>query len=205
MKYFFILLSSLLFILTSCGQSDPNKQVDEGKVEDNFYSSEEIGWEMEIPKGWTVIDKEKTKAANERGMKAIEETLDSKVDFSNLKNLISFRKNKFNIFQSTSEPFELEYDGEWEEHSILLKELIYNTYLNQGIKVDSSATTVENIDGLDFQKSIFTIYSPTGEVILNQIMYTRHINGFDFGVNINYNNREDREEMLRVFMNSKFK
>ncbi len=100
---------------------------------------------MEIPKGWTVIDKEKNQGNEWKGLKAIEETIDGQVDYSGLKNLISFQKNQFNIFKSTSEPFELEYEGEWEENNAALKEIIYTTYLNQGIKTDSSATTVEKL------------------------------------------------------------
>lgn len=195
----------LIITLTSCGQTDPNKNIDEGKVEGNTYKSQEIGWTIEMPKGWAVIDKNKTKETNEKGLKALEETVEGEIDYSRLKNLISFQKNQFNIFQSTSEPFELEYEGEWEENNSALKEIIYTTYLNQGMKADSSATTTEKIDGMEFQKYSFTIYSPKGEVILKQIMFSRLINGFDFGVNINYNNDKDRDELLKVFRNSKFK
>lgn len=204
-KILFTIIAGISLSLTSCGQVDPNKNIDEGKVEGNIYTSEEIGWTIEIPKGWTVVDKEKTKETNEKGLKALEETMDGEIDFSGLKNLISLQKDQFNIFQSTSESFELEYEGEWEENNAALKEIIYTTYLNQGMKADSSATTIEKIDGLEFQKYSFTIYSPKGEVILKQIMFSRLINGFDFGVNINYNNDKDRDELLKVFRNSKFK
>lgn len=128
-----------------------------------------------------------------------------KVDFTGLKNLLSLQKDKFNVFQSTSEPFDVEYEGQWEETNAAVKSIIYSTYEDQGIKADSSITTIEKIDGLDFYKYSFTIYSPDGEIILNQIMYGRLINGFDFGVNINYNNNKDRDELLKVFKNSKFK
>jgi hypothetical protein len=131
--------------------------------------------------------------------------MDAEIDYSGLKNLISLQKDLFNIFQSTSEPFKVEYEGEWEENSAALKEIIYLTYLDQGIKADSSATTTEVIDGLEFQKYSFTIYSPNGKLILGQIMYSRLINGFDFGVNINYNNDKYRDELLMAFRNSKFK
>jgi len=204
-KILFTIFTGIALSLTSCGQVDPNKNIDEGKVEGNVYTSEEIGWTIEIPKGWTVIDKEKTKETNEKGLKALEETMEGEIDYSGLKNLISLQKDQFNIFQSTSEPFKLEYEGEWEENNSALKEIIYTTYLNQGMKTDSSATTIEKIDGLDFHKYSFTIYSPKGEVILKQIMFSRLINGFDFGVNINYNNEKDRDELLKVFRNSKFK
>ncbi|QNR25128.1 hypothetical protein [Croceimicrobium hydrocarbonivorans] len=197
------ILTTLTFI--SCGQPDPNKQIDEGTVKDNTYTSEEIGWTIKIPDGWTVINQEQTQANNERGLNALEETLENEIDLSGLKNLIGFQKNQFNIFQSSSEPFELEYDGEWEENNAALKEVIYTTYLNQGMRADSSATTTEEIDGLEFQRFSFTIYSPKGEVIMKQTMYSRLINGFDFGVNLNYNNDEDKEIMLEAWKNSTFK
>ena len=197
------ILTILTFI--SCGQIDPNKQIDEGSVKENTYTSEEIGWTIKIPDGWTIISKEQTQANNEKGLKAMEETLESEIDYSGLKNLIGFQKNQFNIFQSTSEPFELEYNGEWEENNAALKEIIYTTYLNQGMRADSSATTTEKIDGLEVQKYSFTIYSPKGEAILKQTMYSRLINGFDFVVNLNYNNDEDKEIMLEAWENSTFK
>ena len=204
-KILFTIIAGISLSLTSCGQVDPNKNIDEGKVEGSFYTSQEIGWTIEIPEGWTVVDMEKTKETDEKARKAIEETMDGEIDLSAFKKLISFQKDQFNSLQSSSEPFELEYEGEWEENNAALKEIIYTTFLNQGIKSDSSATTIEKIDGLEFQKYSFTIYSPKGEVILKQIMFSRLINGFDFGVNINYTNDKDRDELLKVFRNSKFK
>jgi hypothetical protein len=204
-KILFTVVLSISLALASSGQVDPNKNIDEGKIEGNTYTSNEIGWKMEIPTGWAVVEKEKTKENNEKGLKALQETMDAEIDYSGLKNLISIQKDLFNIFQSTSEPFKVEYEGEWEENSAALKEIIYLTYLDQGIKADSSATTTEVIDGLEFQKYSFTIYSPNGKLILGQIMYSRLINGFDFGVNINYNNDKYRDELLMAFRNSKFK
>lgn len=205
MKKIIIAVTIVITSLVSCGKADPNQQVDEGIVKNNIYTSEEIGWSIEIPEDWTVIDKEQTKANNERGLKAIEETIDGKIDYSELRNLIGFQKNQFNLFQSTSEPFVEEYDGEWEENNDALKEIIYMTYINNGIKTDSSATTIEKINGLDFKKFSFTIYSPNDEVILEQIMYSRFIEGYDFSVNINYNNEKDKDVMMNAWKNSRFK
>jgi hypothetical protein len=204
-KILFTVIAGISLSLTSCGQVDPNKNIDEGKVEGSFYTSQEIGWTIEIPEGWTVVDIEKTKETEEKARKAVEETMNGEIDLSAFKKLISFQKDQFNCLQSSSEPFKLEYEGEWEENNAALKEIIYTTFLNQGVKSDSSATTIEKIDGLEFQKYSFTIYSPKGEVILKQIMFSRLINGFDFGVNINYTNDKDRDELLKVFRNSKFK
>jgi hypothetical protein len=35
-------------------------------------------------------------------------------------------------------------------------------------------------------------------------MYSRLINGYDFGANINYNNDDDKKIMVDAFKNSKF-
>lgn len=204
-KTLLIIVLGLTASWTSIGQVDPNKNIDEGKVEGNIYTSQEIGWTIEIPTGWTVMEKAKMKEMNEKGQKALEETIEGTIDYSGLKNLIAFQKNAFNIFQSSSEPFELEYEGEWEENNAAVKDLIYEAYLNQGIKVDSTATKIETIDGLDFHTYTFTIYDPKGNVILKQRMFSRLINGFDFGVNINYNNFRDGTELLNLFRKSKFK
>lgn len=195
----------ILFSITSFGQIDPNKQIDEGKFENDIYSSKEIGWTINIPKNWKIISKEQNKEYEKIGLDAMEKIADGEIDISGLKNLIGFQKNQFNMFQSTSEPFELEYQGEWEENNDELKDLIYNTYENQGIKVDSTTTKIIKVDGLDFQTYEFTIYSPKGNLILNQLMYSRLINGLDFGVNINYNNESDKNEMLNSWLNSKFR
>lgn len=203
MKTTFLITLTVL-VLTSCKPSDPNKSVEEGKVEGNIYTSEEIGWTMEIPQGWKVIDKEKSEEFQEQGKKALENNTDATVDLNELKMLISFQKDQFNIFQSTSEPFNLEYEGQWEENNAATKAIIYATYVNMGIQADSTATKTITIDGLDFQTYTFAIRDQEGNVIMTQTMYSRLINGFDFGVNINYNNEKDRDEMFKAFLNSKF-
>lgn len=190
--------------LSLCSCKEPAKKTDEGEIREQEYFSKEIGWTIEIPQGWTVNDLEKTKESADRGMKAIQESTNTEIDYSELKNLITFQKNQSNLFQSSSEPFKPEYEGEWEEHLQYVKALAYETYENRGIKADSSETTIEKINGLDFHTFSYTIYGPKDEVILKQILYSRLINGFDFGVNINYNNENDRDVMLKAFKNSKF-
>lgn len=201
-----IKLTILLFltVLFSC-KTDPNKQIDEGKITENTYHSEKIGWTMEIPKGWNITHKSDLDKRTKKGLDAISETAGAEIDASELKQLLNFQKNQFNIFQSTSEPFEVEYEGEWKENNAGLKELVYSTYVERGIRTDSTETKTIKIDGLEFQSYEFTIYSPNGDVILNQIMYSRLINGLVFGVNINYNNETDKQEMLDAWLNSRFK
>jgi hypothetical protein len=147
---------------------------------------------------------EETDKFQKKGEDLLQPMLEDDIDVSQLRNLLSFKKNRFNMFQSTSEPFEIEYEGEWEENNITLKELIQDTFTQQGIKVTSSDITTEIIDGLEFKVYSFILYGPDNKVILNQIMYSRWIDGFDFGININYNDEALKDEMLTAFKNSKF-
>ena len=196
---------AVISLLISCKEIDPNKQIDEGTIRNQLYFSEEIGWTIEIPENWKVISREQSEAYQEIGLDAMEETVDVEIDVTGLKNLIGFQKNRFNLFQSTSEPYKETYEGEWVEDNATLKKVIYQTYVDQGIKVDSTITKVISIDSLDFHYYELTIYGPDGKELLNQLMISRLINGFDFGVNINYNNQTDKGVMLNAWRNSKFK
>lgn len=203
MKLTTTILTFVLIIFASCGQVDPNKQIDEGKVNGRIYESKEIGWSIEIPKDWKIISKDKVETYDEKGKSAIEKSSGLEIDTKELKHLISFQKDQFNVFGSTSEPFKEEFPGEYQQNNKALNEVIFNAYKDQGMKVDTSSGK-EIIQGLEFNAFYTKIYTPDGKVMLNQILYSRLINGYDFGVNINYNNDQDKETMLNVFNKSKF-
>lgn len=202
-KYLIIHTSLLMFIL-SCSPNDTNNQVEEGHLENNVYKSNNIGWTIKIPYKWKVISSEQNNQTEKRGIEALENMVEGEIDVSEVKSLIGFQKDQFNIFQSSSQPFELEYEGEWEVSNAQLKKLVYQTYMSQGIQVDTSETEIVNVDGQDFHSYKFTLYGPKGDVILNQVVYCQLINGFDFAANINYNNESDKKVMLDAWLNSKF-
>lgn len=188
--------------LASCLPLDPNEEVDEGKVHGNTYTSQEIGWSMEIPSGYTIYSKEQMDQNYERGKEAFDD-MGVSYDARGLKHLISFHKDRFNGFRSTSEPFELSYEGEWEESGAALKEVLHTTFTNQGIALDT-ASSKARVGGLEFDVFHITLYGPEGQAIMNLEMYSCWINGYDFAVNINYNNPEDEEIITRAWMRSKF-
>ena len=205
MKFFTPSLLFLLVTITSCGQVDPNKQIDEGAVEDNQYTNENLGWTIDFPEGWAILSRKENEAFQERGKEAIEDAVGQEVDASDTNTLIGFKKDDFNIFQSSSQPYDPMVDGNWNANNNLLKKLIYNTYRQNGITVDSTATYTTTIDDLDFNTFEFTLSTPQGEVFLRQVLYARLINGYDFGVNINYNNETDKKELEAVWLQSKFR
>lgn len=199
----FNLVTVLVIAFFASCKSDPNKQIDEGKITENIYHSEEIGWTMEIPKGWSVTHRSELSKRTEKGLNAINETVGSDYDASELKQLLNFEKDRAHIFQSTSEPFDLEYEGEWEENSEGLKELIYEIYSTRDIKVDTSSSK-EIIDNLEFHVFHIKMYGPDGKVMLYQDMYGKLINGYDFGANLSYINDKEKNELMSAWKNSKF-
>jgi hypothetical protein len=198
--YILTILTLILFV--SC-KTDPNKQVDEGTVKENKYHSNEIGWTIEIPKGWNVTQRGESQKREDKGLKAINEANGIDYDASGLKQLISFQKDRLHIFAATSEKFELEYDGEYEEQKKMVKELLYNTYAENGIKIDTTSSK-EKIDNLEFDLFQITVYNPKGGIMLYQDLYCRYMNGLDFGVNLNYINDKEKKELMKVWKNSKF-
>lgn len=197
-----LVLSILTILLIACRPSEPAKIVEEGVFEQNVYSSAELGWSMKIPEGWTVMNTDKMEKIQQTGMQAVEEVA-GQVDDSGLKHLINFRKDQFNVFQSSSEPFQVNSLQEWYDNNQLLKDVIYQTYTNQGMIIDTSSNK-QKIDGLEFELFHIKVFRKDSTLILSQDMYSRFINGLDFGVNLSYNNLKDKEVMKNAWLNSKF-
>ena len=198
---FFILLS-----LFSCKQktnSTENTTTSHPEVQNNKYHSEEIGWTISIPENWEIVAKDQLENADKIGEHLIKENTNVEVDASQLKHLISFRKDELNIFAATAEPFEASYENEYAENNKLINMLIYNTFTNQGIQVDSSSG-MSKIGTQEFYQFTNKIYDPEGNLFLTQTLYSQQINGYDFAINLAYDNEEDKAVMLSALENSVF-
>ncbi|HWY99104.1 MAG TPA: hypothetical protein VNY36_08470 [Bacteroidia bacterium] len=190
-------------LLTACSHPDPNKQVDEGTVKGGTYHCNEIGWTIDIPNDWTITTKDKIDELDQKGKDAIEKTSNNSVDTSGLRHLINFQKDPFNMFSSTAQAFKEDSAGQYQQENKAIYALLYETFAAQGIKADT-ASGRETVQGMEFNTFKADIHGPNGDVIVHEMMYSRLINGYDFGVNINYNNDDDKKIMLDAFKNSKF-
>lgn len=190
---------SVSFIL-GCNSSSTKEE----KPTPETFTSKEIGWKVEIPTGYKLTSQTKMDADDEKGKEAIGKVYQGELKVDSLKHLISFMKNQFNSFDSTIESYEESKPGEYAENNVLIHKLIFDTYHKQGIKIDTSSTTI-NLKGHSFNAFYIKIFGPNGEVALNQIMYSKMIKGYDFGVNINYNNEEDKKVLVNAFMSSNFR
>ncbi len=202
-KTIYILLAFLIAVTFSCQEK---KKVDAGAIDEqnDTYYNEEVGWEISIPHGWKIMTVDHREAINEKGKQALESAMSNTVDVTGLKNLLGFQKDRTNIFNSTSQPFVEEYEGEWLENNKEVINIILEAYDQNGISASITNEGTEKIDGVEFQSYTISVSLPNNEK-LTQIMYSALINDLDFGVNINYTKQKHGEEMLSALRASKFK
>lgn len=205
MKSIYIFCSFLIIAsLSSCNKSNNRPYGNSDIIENNIFENKELGWKMRIPTNWKVTSKEEANKRVLEGYETIESSTGEDYDKSQFSNILAFEKDMFNTFSSTIEKYDTELHGDWKETNSKLKKVIYESYISQGIKVDSTATKTEIIDGVEFEYSEYTLYNENNQIAIRQIMYSQYLNGFDFGVNINFNNGSDRDLLLKHWRNSKF-
>jgi len=183
----------------------PRYEIEEGYRAENIYTSEEIGWTIEVPEGWIILSSKQADRYVDRGKELISQTIGEDIEMEGYMHLLHFKKDAFNHFQSSSEPFVVEYEGDWSENDHAVKEILLETYKNQGIKTRSSEIREKMIDGVIFHVYDVSLIAPDGKVILTQTMFSSLINGYDFGASITCNSDETCDAMLRAWKNSKFK
>ena len=203
-KEFIFTFALCLTLLLSCNQAISKKEIDDGEIKNNLYTNNTIGWSMEIPENWEIENKEKLKKIAKKGLEATQEVADHKVDISNSKRLITFKKNRYNIFLSVVEPIGNRTKKGWIENNARSKKLGFKTLENQGLKIDTSETKSEKIDGIDFLYYKLTMFDKKDSLVFTQITYNGLINGYDFGAIISSNNELYKTEMLKSWKNSKF-
>ncbi|MCB0502401.1 MAG: hypothetical protein KDD32_06940 [Bacteroidetes bacterium] len=202
-----VVVASVLLIflvaMNSCRQKSSASNDSINIASTKIYTSEALGWQIEIPDSFQIISQDKMEAYDRQGQAIVGQTEEDYIEYDGLKYLISFGKDDFNIFAATAEPFELMYDGEYEDNNRLLNELIYQTFVNQGLTVDTVSGSIM-IDQLEFMTFKTNIYSPDGDIIITQELFNRYINGYDFSVNLTYNNDADKTVILDAWEASTF-
>ncbi len=196
-----LLILIISIVTISCNRI--NKGQDR-KLEGNIFTCDEIGWTIEVPKDWEIINRRKVEKSAKDGIKMVEKATNEEFDISGLEQLINFKKDRFNVFNSSIEPAQFLSENEWKENNKLIKNLLFETLTNEGMHIDTTSSQ-EKIDGLDFEVFHVAILGQNNELILNQKYYSRYINGYVFGMNINYNNDEDMRTQINAIKNSKIR
>ena len=200
----FILLGLALMLMVCSCQSDASKSSDpHTNKTKNIYKNTTLGWSIEIPKDWRVVSETQFNNQNQEGKKALAGVMEGTLTTTGLQQLVSFQKDQYNVFQSTAEA--VKDVQEWTANHKNIKEMMSDAFRLQGIQATVSPTRNEKINGLDFEVFEITIYDMNKEVLVQQISYSRYLKGYDFNININYNNPSDKSTMLKALNNSIFK
>ncbi len=174
------------------------------QTENRIYTFKQIGWTIQLPADFDVMDSIDNIAHMEKGLKAIEDATDVTADISKTITLISATKDKFNYFNATIEPFD-DSDGlSWESSNQTLKEVLYATFAEK--MSDAAIDTISGkqiIDGVSFDRYHITI-SLDGKPIFNMLLLSKLYKGFDFGISYLYLDERTRLQIESMLEQSKF-
>jgi hypothetical protein len=193
----------LLIIWIVIGFTSCNSQTTKQTIQTSEYECNVIGWKFNYPSDWKVLSDDDIAVIEGRGKSAMESTINEEIEVNN-ENLLWLKKDQFNSFTSTIQPYDSLVDGPYLENQASLNQLIIETYKNQGIQFDYRIGK-ELIDGIEFTTLESTIYTPDRKkVIMNQIIYDRLINGkTSLTLSINFNNDKDKQSLLGIIKTSK--
>jgi hypothetical protein len=198
-----IMNNILLIIWIVIGFTSCNSQTTKQTIQTSEYECNVIGWKFNYPSDWKVLSDDDIAVIEGRGKSAMESTINEEIEVNN-ENLLWLKKDQFNSFTSTIQPYDSLVDGPYLENQASLNQLIIETYKNQGIQFDYRIGK-ELIDGIEFTTLESTIYTPDRKkVIMNQIIYDRLINGkTSLTLSINFNNDKDKQSLLGIIKTSK--
>jgi hypothetical protein len=192
MKIFLLPITMLLYSICNAQQNQ------------RIYTFKQIGWTIELPSDFEVMDSIQNIARMERGVKAIEDANEITADLSETTTLIGATKNKYNYFNATIEPFDSKQNISWQSSNQKLKEILYTTFAEK-IKdaIVDTASGKETIDGISFDKFRITI-TINDKVLFNSFLLSKLYKGYDFGISYLYLDERTKEQIEMMLQKSKF-
>ena len=203
---------SLLFVVVlfeSCLNpfKKEEKELSEGdsKISDTHFISDKIGWGIRLPgNDWQVIVPKETRGLNTETRQDIEKTLGVEIDDSQVRELISFRKNSFNRFVAMIEPYRFSTDNEYEQLLTYQHEFFKAGYASKDIpaEYEMGATRIGG-QMIDW----FTIKAQSAGAEKTPItlrLYNCLVNKQFFSLVVFSDNEKDMETLEGIVYSSKF-
>jgi hypothetical protein len=196
--YFKLLLLTFIPFHSFCQQkqintSNKNESIiglhEDGNIVNGFYECNLFDWQIEIPSDFVITSKERIKQLESKGYEAIQENSSEGKNISRETNtLISFEKDKYNIFGATYESLEGKKKMSFEEYKSFIFKLLEETYSGKGIKFDIVKSDLK-LGKYDFNKILVHLYHPkTDQLILTQEFYSSYINNHLYTATVSYQN-----------------
>jgi hypothetical protein len=194
MRYFkrLVTITGLSFSLTTsyCQQ----------QTHDYFF--QEVGWTITLPYDFALLDLNDYSINMEDEQQNVEEDMSTGVVTP--QTMFIAIKDRFNHFNITITPFDIEEDGNWFKTNQSVKDQAYKTMVKilGGEKPDSSSS-IEYIDGLAFEK--FHIAATIDKDLrLDMFLLSRWYRGYDFCMSFLSVNDETRKQIELMLKSSRF-
>jgi hypothetical protein len=167
------------------------------------FTFEQVGWTIDLPKNFKIIDSLKSAKKTSRGLKAIEEANNLELDVSSSQTLFSGKING-SYFDATITPFNKDKE-DYKATSAYSREMLFKTFQSKmsDTKVDS-LLTISLIDGLEFDKFQITVLMDN-QVLMTMVLLGRHYLGYNINISYLYRNPSAKEEIELCLIESKFK
>ena len=196
-----LLLIALSFLVPPCQAETPGLL--DGRIENNQYINEGLGWVMTIPPDWKVNTRDEIARIEGIGQNAIEKSYGEKIPPCHTP-LLYLTRNAFNRFTSTAQMFYPKIDGTYRENQDTLFAVVLQTFRDQGLNI-RHARSHATLGGIRFETLHITMFTPDGErIILRQIIYDALINNRSLTLSLLYNNDQDKIAMLDAMKQSRF-
>lgn len=193
-KFKFQVLIILLAMFQTCfSQTTAEKEI---------YNAD-FKWLLTIPEDFESVSAEDWAKMQNKGADAIEKTFNEELIIYT-KTIFVFKNDQFNYFESNYQPFDTLVDGNYLESCNAVNNILLETFKAQmpDIKVETTRS-VENIDGLEFQKFQIKALYPNN-ITLHILMYSRLFDKKELTINIMYVDPKKGEKMIENWKNSKF-
>jgi len=168
-------------------------------AQDRIFKNDKLGWTMTLPAGWAQMPD--NMMANMGPMPGLNGD-----SAGMLLVLMKDRANYLLSFLKKPEPS----DGKWED---VQKEQDQRNYdfctrfaqMSAGSSKSDSSTRYEKISNISFRVFETRAYSPGGQIVLDQLSFTRLVSGNTLTVIIQAGNDMDKKAILDAWRSSVFK
>lgn len=190
-----ILVLVIILVQTSICQSQTGT---------NTIYVKEFNWTITIPDIFEAVADGEWDKVEQKGKEAVEKTFGEEI-VNHSVTIMAYQKGQFNSFDANWQPFDEAIDGSHAESNSAVNEILFITFQEQMPKAEiDSASSIQNIGGLDFYRFDITIKFPN-EMMLRSILLSRLFGKKEFSMNLAYLDKKAGQKMLDAVLNSSFK
>ena len=187
-----MLLVLCVFIFYSCKGQDKTKEL----------KFTQVGWTLPIPENSDFLSATQFDSLQT----ATKKKTDLNFELSKSEVLFVIRKDAYNYFGSSITAFDTTNFKTWESAYSYEKKMVVDLIKSKEplILLLDSASSIENIDGLIFQKFYMKTSYPRQNLILENYWYYRQQENLEFSINVTFNNKDIGNSYLTLLRASKF-